>query len=64
MGASNFEDLKRHIGHRIVCVGYGMKGGELINVSVECNDCSEVLLTFDKVAIKTKRQKPKLKVVK
>ena len=43
MSAINYEELKRHIGHTIVCVGYG-KAPE--NVAVECEDCSEVLLDF------------------
>jgi hypothetical protein len=61
MGTSNFKDLAKHLGHRIVCVGYGMKSGPMISVALECETCSEVILTFDKVAIKEKRQKPKEK---
>ena len=48
MSAVDFNDLRRHIGHRIVCVGYGKKGEELQNVSVECETCNEVLLSYDK----------------
>jgi len=45
MGAYDFNDLKRHIGHRIVCVPYGRPPA---NVSVECEDCNEVLLDYDR----------------
>ena len=52
MGAINFDDLRRHIGHKIVCVGYGIdstenKPYEMVNVAVECEDCNEVLLDYD-----------------
>lgn len=46
MGVSNFEELRLHIGHKIVCVGYGK--GEIVNASIECETCNEVLLDFDK----------------
>lgn len=46
MGVHNFVELKCHIGHRIVCVSYGKK--EIVNVSIECETCNEVLLDFDK----------------
>jgi len=39
-----FEDLRRHIGHKIVCVMYG---DDAENVSLECEDCYEVLISFD-----------------
>jgi hypothetical protein len=44
MSADTYKELKRHIGHKIVCVQYGE--GE--NVAVECETCNEVLLDFDK----------------
>lgn len=44
MSAFNFEELKRHIGHKIECVVYG--GNQ--NVALECMDCNEVLLDYDK----------------
>jgi len=47
MGATDFNDLKRHIGHEIICVTYGAKG-DIRNVALECVTCSEVLLDFDK----------------
>jgi len=47
MGVSNFEDLKAHVGHFIVCVAYG-DPLDPENVAVECETCSEVLIDFDK----------------
>ena len=47
MGAHNFEDLERHLGHDIECVSYGSEG-VVWNVAVECVDCHEVLIDFDK----------------
>ncbi len=70
MSAIDFNDLKRHIGHNIVCVSYGQtkvmpyrrkgtKGkfvkrslrGEIQNVALECEDCNEVLLDFDRESV-------------
>jgi len=48
MGCLGYEDLKRHIGHKIVCVGYGKQGESLENVAIECETCCEVLLDFDR----------------
>ena len=42
MGAWSYEDLRRHVGHEIVCVNYVGR-----NVAVECITCSEVLLDYD-----------------
>lgn len=58
MGAHSFNDLRRHVGHKIVCVVYGksfgpawVKGrGIPVNVAVECETCGEVLLDFDREA--------------
>jgi ssDNA-binding Zn-finger/Zn-ribbon topoisomerase 1 len=53
MSAFNFEQLKHHLGHNIVCVGYakrdknGKRIGEYENIAIECEDCNEVLLDFD-----------------
>jgi hypothetical protein len=41
-----FEQLKDHIGHEIVIVGYGQS--EILNVAIECEDCGEVLVSLDK----------------
>ena len=43
MSAYNYKTLKTHIGHKIECVPYGG-----VNVVLECIDCGEILLSFDK----------------
>jgi len=43
MTANNYEELKAHKGHNIVCVEYGKQ-----NIAIECEDCNEVLFEFDK----------------
>jgi len=50
MGVNSIQDLKRHVGHKIVCVTYG-KGGIVWNVALECETCSEVLLSFDAIEL-------------
>ena len=47
MSVFAFEELKIHIGHKIVCVSYGEED-DPENVAIECEDCNEVLLDFDK----------------
>ena len=39
------EKLARHVGHHVVCVGYGQD--EIVNISIECEDCNEVLYDLD-----------------
>ena len=48
MSAHGFQDLSRHIGHHLECVGYSL-GGEppYVNVAVECVTCCEVIVDFD-----------------
>jgi hypothetical protein len=41
-----YEKLKPHIGHNIVCVGYGNET-ELIDICIECEDCNEVLISSE-----------------
>jgi len=50
MGAHSYEDLRNHIGHKIVCVAYsdGENEQSPANVAVECETCNEVLMDFDK----------------
>lgn len=36
------EKLKHHVGHSVVCVGYG-HDDDIVNISVECEECNEVL---------------------
>ena len=43
-----FDELKNHVGHKIVCVGYADKA-EYRNVAVECETCGAVLIDFDQV---------------
>lgn len=49
MAVSGYEDLRDHIGHHIEVVGYAnpQTPEDVVNVSVECEDCSEVLLDYD-----------------
>ena len=50
----NYKELRRHIGHNIVCVGYALKDekgnrkSHYENVAIECETCNEVLISFDK----------------
>ena len=46
MSVSNFKELLAHVGHNIECVTYG-NNDDIVNVSLECVDCDEVLLDFD-----------------
>jgi hypothetical protein len=39
-----YDRLREHVGHRLSCVMYG----DGVNVSVECEDCSCVLVDVDK----------------
>lgn len=39
------ETLAPHVGHNVVCVGYG--DDDITNVSIECEDCSAVLFDID-----------------
>ena len=41
-----YEELKRHIGHRIVVSAYG-EIDDPVNVAIECEDCAEVILDFN-----------------
>ena len=42
-----YTDLRRHIGHSVVCVCYGRDGADPHNVALECEDCGEVLVSFN-----------------
>lgn len=46
MGVHNYAELMGHVGHEIACVTYGHRA----NVALECVDCSEILLDFDRDA--------------
>jgi hypothetical protein len=43
---SAYKDLKHHIGHDIVIVGYGDEN-EPENIAIECESCGEVIADFD-----------------
>jgi len=42
-GMTKFDRLREHVGHHIVCVIYGD-----VEVSIECEDCNEVLYSVPK----------------
>ena len=44
---NKWEELLRHQGHKIVVAQYE-NGGEVHNISLECDDCWEVLESYDK----------------
>lgn len=45
MAVHDYHDLMEHVGHRIVCMAYGE---DLDGVSLECETCHEVLVSYDK----------------
>jgi hypothetical protein len=47
-----FEILKSHIGHHVRVVSYDDDEGEIYNVSIECEDCNEVLYDLDNPKMK------------
>lgn len=54
MSAHNYNELIRHVNHRLECIVYGNEDNEdnEDNVVIECIDCCEVLLDFNKPAEK------------
>ena len=49
MAAHSFHDLARHYGHTIEVVIYGSSDPEsALNVAVECQDCNEIIMDFDR----------------
>jgi len=49
MSAASYAELRAHVGHRIECVVYGVdSAGQPENVAVECIDCYEVILDYDR----------------
>jgi len=48
MSVSTFEELRAHIGHKIVCVSYGADTDQdPFNVALECDDCGCVLTSYN-----------------
>jgi|PlaIllAssembly_1097288.scaffolds.fasta_scaffold3210026_1 hypothetical protein len=53
MGVSNFEELFRHVNHKLVCVYYQQhKDAPIMNVAIECETCDEVLVDYDNEKLK------------
>lgn len=44
MSAKTFDELRRHVGHRLTCVLYGNPPQ---NVAAECETCGEVILDYE-----------------
>ena len=42
-----YDELRHHIGHKIVIVGYGRPDEAPENVAIECESCDEVILDFN-----------------
>ena len=51
MACHSYDDLKAHVGHNVAVVAYG-DSDDPANVAIECEDCSLVLMDFDKPAPK------------
>jgi hypothetical protein len=49
MACQNFTDLLKHYGHEVVVARYTDNENEVHNVGIECEDCHEVLLDFDRL---------------
>ena len=47
LNEAGYYDLKPHIGHKIVVVGYGNPEESPVNVAIECETCGEVLVDFE-----------------
>lgn len=52
MSASDFQALNSHVDHDVHVVQYidSARGGQVVNVAVECINCQTVLLDFDNPA--------------
>lgn len=44
----SFKQILSHAGHHIECATYGNEETGIVNVSVECKDCNEVLFDMEK----------------
>ena len=44
---NGYHALRKHIGHAVVCVGYDNPEEAPANIAIECEDCNEVLVSFD-----------------
>lgn len=50
------EKLEPHVGHAVMCVGYG--DDDVTNISIECEDCNEVLFELSAPSKKTEEDEP------
>jgi len=50
MGVYDYQSLRAHYGHRIVCAGYGT-APNFDNIALECETCGEVLVDFNHPAV-------------
>lgn len=48
MSVQSYEELFSHFGHNVEVASYADVGYTPANVSIECTDCNEVLLDFDR----------------
>lgn len=48
MSADSFDELSRHTGHAVSVVEYVEQNGNALNVAIECQNCNEVLMDYDK----------------
>jgi hypothetical protein len=48
MSVQNFDELYAHYGHEVVVARYTGRDNNPLNVAIECNDCNEVLVDYDK----------------
>ena len=48
MSVYDYKSLLEHVGHKIVIVTYGRSINDSVNVAIECEDCNEVLLDYNK----------------
>lgn len=46
MSVSDYKELKEHIGHDVFVAAYGDDD----NVSIECQTCNEILVSYDKAS--------------
>ena len=48
MSVQNFNDLHAHYAHDVVVAQYTDNTGNAMGAAIECLDCNEVLLDYDK----------------
>jgi len=48
MSVQTFDELVTHYGHSVVVARYTDSEGEVTNVAIECEDCSEVLIDHER----------------